>query len=77
LKKVLAANPELAQELQGLLNKDAKVVNQVALKGVKADSIEAGNLTQEAGANAERVSQDALTDVEADSIKLGDISQRA
>ncbi|MGD1858255.1 MAG: hypothetical protein ACFB2W_28800 [Leptolyngbyaceae cyanobacterium] len=77
LKKVLAANPELARELQTLLEKEAKVVNQVALKGVKADSIEAGNLTQEAGANAERVNQEALTDVEAGSIKLGDINQRA
>ena len=53
------------------------MVNQVMLKGVKAESIEVESLTQEASANADQVTQELLTDVEAGSIKLGDVSQRA
>ncbi|WP_199295985.1 hypothetical protein [Trichocoleus sp. FACHB-591] len=52
-----------------------KVVQQVMLKGVKAQTIKAQSLTQEADASATQVIQEMLTDVDAGNIDLGDVSQ--
>lgn len=87
VEDLVATEPEVA-ELVSILDAEVrpllpvtfqeKVVQQVMLKGIKAQSIKAQELSQKADPAAHEVSQEMLVDVEAvGDIDLGNVSQQA